>query len=149
LIGQNLGAEEPARAERSAWWVSGYCAIYVAVVTALLVAFARPLVSLFDATPQVVEIGVQCLRVVAPSMIASGIGVALARAFDGAGNTKPAMAINLVTLWGMEVPVAYSLSRWVGLGVNGVWWGRALANCANGLLFALWFRRGRWKQQEV
>jgi putative MATE family efflux protein len=149
LVGQNLGAREPARAERSAWWVSGYCAVYVAVVAALLVGFARPLVSLFDATPQVVEIGAQCLRVVAPSMIASGIGVALARAFDGAGNTRPAMTINLVTLWGMEVPAAYALLRWLGLGVNGVWWGRAVANVANGLLFALWFRRGRWQRQEV
>jgi Na+-driven multidrug efflux pump len=59
------------------------------------------------------------------------------------------MAINLVTLWGLEVPIAFSLSRWLGLGVNGVWWGRAAANLANGLLFALWFRRGRWKQKEV
>jgi putative MATE family efflux protein len=149
LIGQNLGAEEPRRAERSAWWISGYCAAYTAVTAALLVAFARPLVSLFDATPQVVEVGAQCLRVVAPSMIASGIGVALARAFDGAGDTKPAMAINLTTLWGLEVPVAYALSRWLDLGVTGVWWGRAVASFANGLLFVLWFRRGRWKRREV
>jgi Na+-driven multidrug efflux pump len=56
-------------------------------------------------------------------MIASGIGVVLGRAFDGAGNTRPAMVINLITLWGMEVPVAYALSRWLGLGINGVWWG--------------------------
>jgi Na+-driven multidrug efflux pump len=121
----------------------------MAVVAALLFVFARPLVSLFDATPQVVEIGAQCLRVMAPSMIASGIGVVLGRAFDGAGNTRPAMVINLITLWGTEVPVAYALSRWLGLGINGVWWGRAVANTANGLLFSLWFRRGRWKLEEV
>jgi putative MATE family efflux protein len=149
LVGQNLGAEEPARAEQSAWWVSGYCAVYVTLSVALLAAFAPALVSLFDPTPQVVEMGAQWLRVVGPSLIASGIGVALARAFDGAGNTKPAMAINLITLWGMEIPLAYSLSRWLGLGANGVSWGRAVANVANGLLFAAWFRRGRWKQREV
>ncbi|MGD9001558.1 MAG: MATE family efflux transporter [Anaerolineae bacterium] len=149
LIGQNLGAHRPSRAERSAWWVTGYSASYLTAAAVLLVAFARPLVSLFDATPHVVRIGAQCLRVVALSLIPSGIGVALARAFDGAGNTRPAMAINLITLWGMEVPIAYSLSRWLGLGVNGVWWGRAVANLANGLLFALWFHRGRWKSQEV
>jgi putative MATE family efflux protein len=149
LIGQNLGAEHPSRAERSTWWVSGYCAVYMTVVAALLFAFARPLISLFDPTPQVVEIGARCLRVVAPSMIASGVGVVLARAFDGAGNTTPAMVINLLSLWGIEVPVAYSLSRWLGLGVTGVWWGRSAANFANGLLFAFWFRRGRWKEKEV
>jgi Na+-driven multidrug efflux pump len=82
-------------------------------------------------------------------MVASGIGVALARALDGAGNTRPAMAINLLTLWGLEVPVAFALSRWLGMGVNGVWWGRSVANLANGLLFAFWFRRGRWKRKQV
>jgi putative MATE family efflux protein len=149
LIGQNLGAGRPLRAERSAWWVTGYCTAYMAVAAALLFISARPLVSMFDATSRVVEIGARCLRVVGPSIIASGIGVVLARAFDGAGNTRPAMVINLVSLWGIEVPVAYALSRWLGLGVNGVWWGRAAANLGNGLLFALWFRRGRWKEREV
>jgi Na+-driven multidrug efflux pump len=81
-------------------------------------------------------------------MIASAVGVALARAFDGAGNTSPPWP-STWSPWGLEVPIAFSLSRWLGLGVNGVWWGRAAANLANGLLFALWFRRGRWKQKEV
>ena len=59
------------------------------------------------------------------------------------------MAINLFTLWGLEVPVAFALSRWAGLGTTGVWWGRAVANVVNGLVFALWFQRGRWKEREV
>ena len=83
------------------------------------------------------------------TMIASAAGVVLARGFDGAGNTVPAMAINLLTLWGMELPLAFGLSRWLGLGATGVWWGRALANLANGLLFAFWFRRGKWKERDV
>jgi Na+-driven multidrug efflux pump len=59
------------------------------------------------------------------------------------------MVINLVTLWALEIPLAYGLSRWAGLGATGVWWGRALANVANGLLFASWFRRGKWKKKEI
>jgi putative MATE family efflux protein len=149
LVGQNLGAGELDRAERSAWSVTGYAAGYMAVTGLILAVFARPLVSLFDGTVEVVEIGLRCLRCVGPSMVASGIGVALARALDGAGNTRPAMAINLLTLWGLEVPVAFALSRWLGMGVNGVWWGRSVANLANGLLFAFWFRRGRWKRKQV
>ena len=149
LVGQNLGARKPRRAERSAWWVSAYAAGYMAVAAALLFAFAQPLVALFDPTPQVVAYGVECLRAVAPALVASGVGVVLARGLDGAGNTVPAMAINLLTLWGLEVPLAYGLSRWLGLGVAGVWWGRAVANLANGLLFAFWFRLGRWKRKEV
>jgi putative MATE family efflux protein len=149
LVGQNLGAHQPERAERSAWWVSAYTVAYIAVAAALLFFFARPLIRFFDPTPQVVMFGTECLRVVAWPLVASAVGVVLARGFDGAGNTVPAMAINLITLWGMEVPVAYGLAHWAGLGVTGIWWGRAFANLANGLLFAFWFRRGRWKQKEV
>ena len=147
LVGQNLGASQPKRAERSAWWVAAYTGGYNAVVAALLVLFALPLVAFFDPTQQVVDIGGVCLRIVAPTLVASGIGIVLARGFDGAGNTMPAMAVNLLTLWGLEVPLAYFLSR--SLGVTGIWWGRAAANIANGVLFAIWFRLGRWKRREV
>jgi len=147
LVGQNLGAGKPDRAERSAWWVSAYAGGYMVVVATLLFLFAPSLVSLFDSAPEVVSIGTECLRIVAPTLVASAVGVVLARGFDGAGNTVPAMAINLLSLWALEVPLAWGLSRlW---GVTGLWWGRALANLANGLLFALWFRRGRWKEREV
>ena len=149
LVGQNLGALRPKRAERSAWWVTAYSAIYMAVAGILLTLFAPSLIALFDPTPEVVAFGGECVRIVAWSMIASAAGVVLARGFDGAGNTVPAMAINLLTLWGMELPLAFGLSRWLGLGATGVWWGRALANLANGLLFALWFRRGKWKERDV
>jgi putative MATE family efflux protein len=149
LVGQSLGARKPKRAEPYAWWVGGYTTVYMAVAAALLFAFARPLMGLFDPTPQVVAFGTDCLRIVAPSLVASALGVVLARGFDGAGDTVPAMAVNLLTLWGLEVPVAYGLSRWLGLGLTGVWWGRAVANLANGLLFAIWFRLGRWKHREI
>jgi putative MATE family efflux protein len=149
LVGQNLGARQQDRAEQSAWWVSAYAAGYMVGAAAFLAIFAPRLIALFDSTPQVVAFGSECLQVVAWSMIASALGVVLARGFDGAGNTVPAMAINLLTLWGMEVPIAFGLSRWLGLGATGVWWGRALANLANGLVFALWFRRGRWRERDV
>jgi len=149
LVGQNLGAGRPDRAERSAWWVSAYAAGYMVVSALLLTIFAPSLIALFDSTPQVVTFGAECVRVVAWSMIGSAGGVVLARGFDGAGNTVPAMAINLLTLWGMELPLAFGLSRWLGWGATGVWWGRAIANLANGLLFAVWFRRGKWKEREV
>jgi Na+-driven multidrug efflux pump len=82
-------------------------------------------------------------------MIASAVGVVLARALDGAGNTVPAMVINLLTLWVLEIPLALGLARGLGMGITGVWWGRFLASLSNGVLFALWFLRGRWKQREV
>jgi putative MATE family efflux protein len=149
LVGQNLGACKPERAERNAWWISAYAAGYMTIVAVLLFAFARPLIGLFDPTPQVVDIGAECLRAVTPALILVGLGVVLAGGFEGAGDTVPAMVVNLLTLWGVEAALAYGLAQWLGLGVTGIWWGRAIANVANGLLLAFWFRLGRWKQREV
>ncbi len=149
LVGQNLGAHKPKRAERNAWLVSIYTTGYIAIAAALLFIFARPIIAFFDPTPQVVDIGAECLRIVAPTLVVSALGVVLARGFDGAGDTAPAMAINLLTLWGMEVPFAYGLARWLGLGVTGIWWGRLIANISNGFLFAVWFKLGRWKRHKV
>ena len=149
LVGQNLGAVQPHRAERSAWWVTVYTASLLAAFAVVFFAFARPLVAFFDPTPEVVDIGAECLHIVAPSLIFSAVGVVLARAFDGAGNTVPAMFVNLLTLWGLEAPLAYGLAQWAGLGITGVWIGRALSNVANGSFFAFWFRLGRWKRKKV
>jgi putative MATE family efflux protein len=149
LVGQNLGAGQPQRGERSAWWVSAYAAGYMAVAAGVLTLLAPSLIALFDPTPQVVAHGAECLRLVAWSEAASAVGVVLASSFGGAGNTVPAMAVNLISLWGLEVAVAFGLSRGLGWGVTGVWWGRTLANLGNGSLLGLWFRRGRWKHIDV
>jgi putative MATE family efflux protein len=151
LVGQNLGAEKPERAERIGWWVSAYAALYTAAIVALVVVSAPTLIDLFvkDATAEVVDLGVDYLHIVGPSLLAMTVGIVLARGFDGAGNTVPAMVVNLITLWGIEVGVAFFLSRSAGMGPTGVWVGRALAGIANGVLFAVWFRRGRWKLKEV
>jgi Na+-driven multidrug efflux pump len=93
--------------------------------------------------------GTECARIVAISMLASAIGVVLERGFDGAGNTMPAMTINLISLWALEVPLALGLSSWLNMGPTGVWWGQAVSNMANGLFFAFWFRLGRWKLKRV
>ncbi len=149
LVGQNLGARQPDRAEKTAWWVVAYNIAVVGSVAALATGFAQPISAIFDRTPEVVAVSTQVLHIVAPTLVASAAGVVLGRSFDGAGNTMPAMAINLLSLWVLEVPLAYVLSQWTPLGLSGIFWGRAIANVANGLIFALWFRRGRWKARKV
>ena len=121
----------------------------MAVVATALVILAPTLISFFDPTPEVVAFGTECVRIVSLSMIFSAVGVVLARGFDGAGNTVPAMTINLVSFWVLEIPLAFALSRLAGLGALGVWWGRAISNIANGLLFVIWFWRGKWKERQV
>jgi Na+-driven multidrug efflux pump len=149
LVGQNLGARQPERGERSAWWVSAYAAGYMAIAAGVLTLFGPKLIAFFDPTPQVVALGAEYLRLVAWSEIAGVVGVVLARSFAGAGNTMPAMGINLLSLWGVEVAVAWALAQGLGWGMIGVWWGRTLANLTNGVLFGLWFRRGAWKLKDL
>ena len=149
LVGQSLGAGKADRAERSAKWVTAYAVTYMLVVTTLLVVFAESLIAFFDPTPEVVTIGTTCIRIIAFSLILDGIGIVLGRSMDGAGNTVPTAVVNLVTLWGLQLPVAAALSQGLGFGLVGIWVGRAVANAANGLLLAAWFGRGRWKEREV
>jgi putative MATE family efflux protein len=149
LVGQNLGASQPDRAERCAGWVSAYAAAYMLTVTTLLFVFAEPLVAFFDPTPEVVSIGAACIRIITFSLVFDGIGFVLGRGLDGAGNTQPSAVINLLTLWGVQLPLAFALSQWLGFGLTGIWIGRALANVSNGLFYAAWFRRGKWKEREV
>ncbi len=149
LVGQNLGANKPARAEKTAWLISAYGIGYMTVSALFLYIFAPGIIRIFDATPAVVEIGASCLRIVAPTMIISVMGVVIERGFDGAGDTVPAMIVNLLTLWGVEILLSYGLAYWAGWGVTGVWWGRAAANLADGALLAFWFKLGKWKKRQV
>jgi putative MATE family efflux protein len=149
LVGQNLGAGKPARAERTAWLVGGYSTIFMALAAGTSLILARPMVAFFNSDPHVVRLGGEGLRIVGSSLIFSGLGVAMGRGLDGAGATFPPMVINLLTLWGVQIPAGYALARWAGLGTTGVWIGLGLANLSNGLVMTYWFRRGKWKDKQV
>ena len=118
----------------------------MATITTIL---APSLIALFDPTAGVVAHGATYLRIAAWSEVVGAVGAVLARSFDGAGDTLPAMSINLLSLWLVEVTLAWTLSYALGWGATGVWWGRTLANLVNGILFVIWFRRGRWKHRGV
>jgi putative MATE family efflux protein len=149
LVGQNLGAKKPDRAARSAWLISGYNVTLMLICVAVIIPFASPIVSAFESTPEVVALGAAALRIFAIGYVFSALGSVLARALDGAGNTMPAMVINLLTLWGIQIPLAWILSQVLGWGTSGLWAGISVANVANGLIFAFWFQRGRWKRRQV
>jgi putative MATE family efflux protein len=149
LVGQNLGADKPDRAERSAWIIATYNLAFMLSFALVCVLFAESIVSAFNDTPAVVALGAQALRIFSIGFVFSSVGIVMARAFDGAGNTVPAMVINLITLWGIQIPLAWFLSQVLGLGTRGLWAGISAANVANGCIFAIWFRRGRWKQRVV
>jgi putative MATE family efflux protein len=149
LVGQNLGAEKPERAAHSAWLIAGYNGGFMIACSALIIPFAEPIIAAFNDTPGVVALGAQALRIFAIGYVFSALGSVLARSLDGAGNTLPAMVINLLTLWGIQIPLAWLFSSLLGWGTTGLWAGISVANVANGLIFAYWFWRGRWKLREI
>jgi putative MATE family efflux protein len=149
LVGQNLGAGRPERAERTAWLVGGYSTIFMALAAGVSLVWAEPVVTFFNSDHHVVQLSGEGLRIIGFSLIFSGLVVAMARGLNGAGETFPPMVINLLTLWGVQIPAGYALARWAGLGTTGVWIGLGLANLSNGLVMTYWFRRGKWKHRVV
>ena len=150
LVGQNLGAGQPRRAERAAWITAGIALGISVVMSVPIFAFAPSIVRAFNDTPAVVELGGQCLRILTVSFVISAVGMVFSQGLSGAGDTLAPMFISMLTLWALQLPLAYVLSSaWVGWGTTGIWIGIAIASAMNGLITILWFKRGRWKRVVV
>jgi putative MATE family efflux protein len=145
LVGQNLGASQPARAERSVWLTGVYNMVFMAAVTLLFLAFAPAIVSIFTEQPETHAIGVRALRTLSYGYVFYAWGMVLAQAFNGAGDTLTPTRLNLVCFWGFQIPMAWLLARQVGHGPAGVFWAVCLAESVLAVCAMLVFRRGRWK----
>ncbi len=145
LVGQSLGAGDPERAERAAWRASFHTLFLLGAMALGFLVFAEPLVRAFTSEAEVVLHATRCLRIVSCSMVFYAFGTVLPHAFNGAGDTTTPTLINLLCSWMLQLPLAYVLSRTLGLGPSGVFLAIALGYCALGTLSAVFFRRGRWK----
>lgn len=149
LVGQNLGAGKPDRAERSVWIAAGANAVFLAAVGALLVLFGRVLVEPFSANPEVVSFGADCVRIISYSYVFFAVGMVAIQAFNGAGDTSTPTWINFFCLWLLELPLAYVLAETLDWGAEGVFWAVTGAQAALAVVGVLAFRRGGWKSQSV
>jgi putative MATE family efflux protein len=149
LVGQNLGAGQPERAERSVW-LTGYVNMaFLAVVSVVYIFCNELLVRIFTSEPGVVAAGAQCLRIVAYGYIAYAWGMVMLQAFNGAGDTMTPTKINFFCFWLLEIPLAYVLALKLGADQNGVYWSILVAETVAGVIGILMFRRGKWKQSKV
>ena len=149
LVGQNLGARKPDRAERSVWWTGVYNTVFLGGVTVLFVLFAPSLIGLFTDNERTLAIGVDALRIVSYGYVFYAWGMVLTQAFNGAGDTMTPTWINLVCFWMIQIPLAWTLARVVGLGPSGVFWSVAGAESILAVVAAWVFRRGGWKKVRV
>jgi putative MATE family efflux protein len=149
LVGQNLGAGEPDRAETSAWRAAFCNMLFLATVGAGFFLWATDIVGFFDRNEQVVTIAVQCLRVFCLGYLFMAYGMVLSQALNGAGDTRTPTLINIVCFWIVEIPLAYILANQLNWGPPGVFWSVAISETLLAFI-AIWvFRRGRWKTVQV
>ena len=149
LVGQNLGAQQPERAEASVWQIGWYNMAYLLLVAVLFFAFPQAIVGIFSADAGVIAVGAEWLRILSYSLFVYGWWMVSVQAFNGAGDTKTPTWINVVFFWLIQIPLAWYLALHLGLQETGVFWAVFVSETSVGL-FTLWlFSRGRWKTTQV
>lgn len=149
LVGQNLGAGLPDRAEQSVWQIVKFNAIYMGFASLMMLLFATPLVGLFIEDSVASGYAVQALWIFALGYIPWGIGMAIIQSFNGAGDTMTPTWINIFCFWVVQVPLAYSLAILLDVGPVGVFWAVFVSDVLTGIVGYFVFRRGKWKLREV
>ena len=149
LVGQNLGAGEPDRAEQSVWRASKYNAIFMSVLGIALLIFAPEIVSWFSNEPRVLQYGTSCLRILGVGYPMYAIGMITIQALNGAGDTRTPSILNFVCFWIIQIPLAYWLATAAGFGPNGVFLAIVVAETVLTTLGILVIRRGAWKEHEA
>ena len=149
LVGQNLGAGKPERAEQAVWKAGFYNLMFLGVIGATFVIFAELLISAFTKDPQVVPYGVACLRTVSLGFLFYAYGMVMSQAFNGAGAVWTPTLINLGCFWLWQLPLAYALAHWLDRGPRGVFIAITVAWSTYAVVSATIFKRGRWKLKRI
>jgi len=149
LVGQNLGARRPDRAEASVRTAALYNAIFMLLVSLLFLLAAEQIVHFINHDPDVAAIATRGLRIVSVGYVFYGIGMVLTNTFNGAGDTRTPTVVNLFCFWTFQIPLAWFLAIFLGFGPRGVFLAILTAESSLTLISFILFRRGNWKKVEV
>jgi putative MATE family efflux protein len=149
LVGQNLGAKKPERAELSVIRTAKYNAVFMGVVSIFFMVFARAIVSFFTEDEAVISYAVDALRIVSSGYLFYGIGMVMANAFNGAGDTRTPTIINLFGFWFFQIPLAYLLAKTLEMGPLGVFIAIPVAETAITVAAYIFFKKGKWKTKKI
>ena len=149
LVGQNLGAKQIERAERSVWKTAKYNGIFMAIVSFLFITAAPFFVGLMSQAPMVIETGSNALRIISFGYLFYGVGMVMMNAFNGAGDSRTPTFINFFWFWIFQIPVAYLLSGYAQWGTNGVFWAIVITETCIAITSMILFKRGRWKTIKI
>jgi putative MATE family efflux protein len=149
LVGQNLGAGKPERAEESTWRAAKYNAVFMTCSGVFLIAFAEAITGLFSSEPEVLRWGTSCMQILGLGFPMYAMGMVVVQALNGAGDTSTPAALNLICFWLVQIPLAFYLATATPLGPNGAFIAIVVAESLLTILAVLMFRKGTWKQQSV
>lgn len=149
LVGQNLGAGEPARAEKSAWTALAILQGFMVICSIIILLWAEGIIRVFSSDPAVVELSGTFLRIAVAGYSVWGLTAILANCLNGAGDTLPPLLVNLLMIWIIQVPLAYLLPRVTDLGVYSVRWAIVAGVIIAAATYLAYFRAGRWKRKVV
>ncbi|HKJ68490.1 MAG TPA: MATE family efflux transporter [bacterium] len=147
-LGQNFGAGNIKRAEQAGWLGGGIGFLALAFFGGLFYIYADPIINIFiRGNPEVVSLGSDFLRMMAPAFGFLGVQIILNGGFRGAGKTGTAMVMAFISFWGTRIPLAYGFAVQLNMGADGIWLAFPISIVIVGCLTAFWFWLGRWKKQ--
>lgn len=149
LVGQNLGAGKPERAEKSVWRAGFFNMVFLLGVSALFLFFAGPIIRLFTSDPETLSNGVRCLQLVSLGYGLYAYGMVVNQSFNGAGDTGTPTVLHIFGFWLFQIPVAYFLAKTQQFGPDGVYIAILAAEAVMAVAGIMLFRRGRWKTVKV
>jgi putative MATE family efflux protein len=149
LVGQNLGARQPGRAEKTGWFAAGFLSAVMIVASLAVFLWAESIIHLFSSDPDLVSMGADFLRIATAGYLTVGLAAVFQQAINTAGDTLVPMAIMLLNMWLVQVPLAYFLPRITGLGVYGVRWAIVAGTVTATIVYVAYFASGRWKHKKV
>ena len=145
LVGQNLGANQPDRAEKSVWKAAFYNMVFLGIVTVVFFFGAHWIISIFNNDREVVEMGTLALRIVCLGYIFYAYGMVISQSFNGAGDTTTPTILNFFGFWLFQIPLAYIMAIVLKIGPEGVFWAISIAESCIAIAAIILFRRGTWK----
>ena len=149
LVGQNLGAGQPERAEKGAWLAVGLVEGIALITSVVLLLWPEGIIHIFSSEPALVAEASIYLRIAAAGYVVLGFMTVLMNSLSGAGDTVPTMVIGTLTTWAVTLPLAYYLPQITDLGVLGVRWGMSAGMIFAAVAYTAYFRLGRWKRKRV
>jgi putative MATE family efflux protein len=149
LVGQNLGAGQPERAERSVWRTAFLTMLFFILVAIFFLLLARPVLSIFIKDEASIVYGVECLHIIAIGYLFFAYGMVITQALNGAGDTKTPTILNLVCFWALQIPLAWLLAKKAGLQTAGVYYAIGIAEAVLAIVCIIIFKRGKWKLVKV